>query len=191
MELQGCGSTYLKAFSKYMKSVGRIGGCSYNASSGVKQGASSSCNAFTFYIDKTIAAVNSVGEDDWLNDIHTLLFIWRAKMETKLRKLKDATDELEMAIHPTKSKYILLWMRPKYNLSTLIMSPSTIRTNIYTWEHPSPTTQQPTNIATATSGTAASAQIFIIPHQEQRVPFHHHTEYTTAEKHGWRKPWVL
>ena len=115
LDKKGCGSRFLQAIQQSMqRSTGVIGSETFEATSGVKQGASSSCPLFTFYIDYTVEAVCQEGEDDWLQNLHMVLFMddtvifatSRKKMQRKLAGLKEAADHIDMIIHPTKSEYI-------------------------------------------------------------------------------------
>ena len=56
-------------------SMGLIGNRFFDTSAGVRQGASSSCPLFVFFIDATVEAVNSYGPDGWLGVLHTLLLM--------------------------------------------------------------------------------------------------------------------
>jgi len=97
-----------------MKSTGMIGEAMFRTSQGVKQGGSTSCRAFTAYIDPTIDAVNTYGTDDWLETLHTLLLmddtvVFASSRKTlcdKLYLLKRAADSIGMTIHPTKSQFM-------------------------------------------------------------------------------------
>ena len=83
-------------------------------SSGVHQGACTSCPLFTFFIDETVQAVSQAGPDDWLGDLHLLLFMddtvifssTREKLEEKLYLLKRCTNDIGMSMHPSKSHFI-------------------------------------------------------------------------------------
>ena len=76
LDKKGCGSCFLRAIQQSIqRSTGVIGSETFEATSGVKQGASSSCPLFTFYIDYTVEAVCQEGEDDWLQKLHMLLFV--------------------------------------------------------------------------------------------------------------------
>ena len=114
---KGCGSTFLNALIKSVASCsGIVGNKKFSTSAGVRQGASSSCPLFTFFIDATVAAISAVGPDGWLEDLHCLLQMddtcifatSRDMMMRKLRCLKNCTDDLGMLWHPTKSKFIVI-----------------------------------------------------------------------------------
>lgn len=98
------------------KDSGKIGNETFEASAGVRQGGSLSCPLFTFYIDSTIDAINATGPDDWLEFLHCLLLVddtvvfasTRERLILKLRSLKQSSDLLDMALHPTKSKFLLI-----------------------------------------------------------------------------------
>jgi hypothetical protein len=97
-----------------MAATGTIGNESFDTTSGMKQGGSSSVKLFTAYIDPTIDAVNSLGPDDWLEKTHILLLMddtaimatSREKMAEKLNYLKMKAEEIGMILHPTKCQYI-------------------------------------------------------------------------------------
>ena len=112
---KGCGTIFLMAISAALVgSIGLIGSLFFETSAGVRQGASTSCPLFVFFIDATVEAVNSFGPDGWLGVIHMLLLMddtvifatSKANLEAKLRLLKDSADRLGMVIHPTKSKFL-------------------------------------------------------------------------------------
>ena len=114
LESKGCGTTFLLALRNSMKSTGIIGQESFGTSAGVKQGGGTSCQTFTGFIDPTIDAVNAFGEDDWLEDLHTMLLMddtvilatSRKNLAAKLRLLKNSTDEIGMLFHPTKCQFM-------------------------------------------------------------------------------------
>lgn len=115
LDEKGCGSKYLKALQRSLNgSSCQIGDHVFTTSSGVKQGGSTSCGLFTFFIDPTIESVNSCGLDDWLGSLHTLLLMddtvifatSRERLAMKLAALKRCTDDIGMIIHPTKSQFI-------------------------------------------------------------------------------------
>ncbi len=58
-----------------MDSSGTIGSESFSASAGVRQGASTSCPLFTFFIQSTIDAIATSGPDGGLGNLHTLLLM--------------------------------------------------------------------------------------------------------------------
>ena len=112
---KGCGTTFLMAVAASLIGCMGLIGCEYfNTSAGVRQGASSSCPLFVFFLDATVEAVNSFGVDGWLDTLHCLLLMddtvvfatSKQHLEAKLRLLKDSADKLGMVIHPTKSKYL-------------------------------------------------------------------------------------
>ena len=69
---------------------------------------------FKFYIDGTINSVNLAPDDDWLGKLHCLLLMddaailatSRDSMAYKLHLLQQAVANIEMIIHPNKSKFI-------------------------------------------------------------------------------------
>ena len=114
---KGCGTIFLMAISAALVcSSGLIGSQLFDTSAGVRQGASSSCPLFVFFIDATIEAINSYGPDGWLDTLHTLLLMddtvifatSKAALQAKLRLLKQSADKLGMEIHPTKSKFLAI-----------------------------------------------------------------------------------
>ena len=114
---KGCGTVFLMAISAALVcSSGLIGSQLFNTSAGVRQGASSSCPLFVFFIDATIEAINSYGTDGWLDTLHCLLLMddtvifatSKAALEAKLKLLKKSADKLGMEIHPTKSKFLVI-----------------------------------------------------------------------------------
>ena len=114
---KGCGTIFLMAISAALVgSMGLIGSQYFDTSAGVRQGASSSCPLFVFFIDATVEAINSYGPDGWLDTLHTLLLMddtiifatSKAGLEAKLKLLKRSADSLGMVIHPTKSKFMCI-----------------------------------------------------------------------------------
>ena len=88
LENLGCGSKFLVALQRSMAATGTIENESFDTTSGMKQGGSSSVKLFTAYIDPTIDAVNSLGPDDWLEKTHILLLmddtpLWLHQERTK------------------------------------------------------------------------------------------------------------
>ena len=117
LDQKGCGSTFLQALAASMsQSSGIIGSEMFRTTAGVRQGASTSCPLFTFFIEETIKAVSSAGTDGWLGDTHILLLMddtvilatSRDKMQEKLDLLKSSVDEIGMIIHPKKSRFLCI-----------------------------------------------------------------------------------
>ena len=115
LDSKGCGSKYLKALAACLANTGGVCGKeAFKTTLGVRQGASTSCPLFTFFLDATVDAVNSFGPDDWLDTTHSLLLMddtviiatSRQAMEDKLNLLKQSSDEIGMTIHPTKSQFL-------------------------------------------------------------------------------------
>jgi hypothetical protein len=115
LDRKGCGSKFLKAMASCMsQTAGAIGNELFWATMGVRQGASTSCPLFTFYLDQTVDALNECDPDGWLESLHCLLLMddtvilatSREKMIEKLTVLKRSVDEIGMRIHPTKSQFI-------------------------------------------------------------------------------------
>ena len=73
---KGCGNMYLQAIANSFRNTGNLKGkeqfISYKE---VKQGAANSCALFTFYINETIRKLKEFGEDGFLGDMHSLLFM--------------------------------------------------------------------------------------------------------------------
>ena len=114
LDSKGCGSRFLSAIASTLtNSSGVIGSESFQATAGVRQGASLSCSLFILYVESTIEAVSSSGPDGWLGNLHSLLLMddtavlatSRESMLRKLTALKACTDNLHGEIHPNKSAY--------------------------------------------------------------------------------------
>ena len=112
LENIGCGRNFLLARQHSMNANGVIGTEKF-ATTGVKQGGSSSVKLFTAYIDPTIDAVNALGPDDWFESKHILLLMddkvimatSREKLQAKkLEALKAKADAIGMILYPTKSQ---------------------------------------------------------------------------------------
>ena len=59
LDKKGCGTRYLRAIGESLKqSTGIIGDLTFGASSGVRQGACTSCPLFTYFVDETVQAVS-------------------------------------------------------------------------------------------------------------------------------------
>ena len=115
LDSRGCGSAFLSALqSSYEMTKGQVGSSHFTALSGIRQGLCTSCPLFVLFIEPTIDAISSVGHDDWLGDIHSLLLMddtvvlatSREMMTAKLAALKRCTDNIGMIINPSKSQYI-------------------------------------------------------------------------------------
>ena len=115
LDSKGCGSTFLAALkSSYVMTKGQIGQCNFTSTSGVRQGACTSCPLFTFFIEPTIQAISELGPDGWLGDCHSLLLMddtvilatSRERMAAKLRALKMCVDDIGMIINPIKTQYM-------------------------------------------------------------------------------------
>ena len=97
-----------------MKCQCQIGEVVFQTSVGVRQGACTSSQLFTAFIDPTIDAVHSFGPDSWLGDMHLLLLMddtvvfasSREAMTSKLNLLKNCTENIGMRINAGKSKFI-------------------------------------------------------------------------------------
>ena len=140
LDRKGCGNVFLKALASCLSNtLGLIGRETFCATSGVRQGASTSCPLFTFFLDHTIDVVNQCEPDDWLGSLHMLLFMddtvllatSRQQMEKKLRALKSATDEIGMVIHPSKSRFMCL--NSQSTDKFLLGNVEILHTNLYTY----------------------------------------------------------
>jgi hypothetical protein len=114
---QGCGDRFLSAVGKgLMDNFGVIGDAQFKYSNGVKQGSSTSCSLFTFYLDQTVRAVSTHMPDGFLKDNHILLLMddtvllatSRTAMMQKLRLLHASASNIGMLIHPGKSRYLVV-----------------------------------------------------------------------------------
>ena len=114
---QGCGKKYLAALANSLKnSKNALGSEIFASSAGVKQGAANSCSLFTFYVNSTIKALKSFGNDEYLENFHSLLFMddtvvlatSRNAMQQKLRLLNQEAQSIRMEIHPSKSRYMVI-----------------------------------------------------------------------------------
>ena len=117
LDRRGCGSKFLAALkSSYEKTSAQIGSSSFTATAGVRQGASTSCPLFIFFLEPTIDAVCQLGPDDWLGNLHTLLLMddtvllatSRQQMSIKLATLKRTADAIGMTINESKSQFICI-----------------------------------------------------------------------------------
>ena len=109
----GCGQRFLRAIANTLnRTVGTVGGASFLASAGVRQGGLTSCSLFTFYINSTIRKLNELGPDGFLGNLHSLLLMddtvifatSRTSLRRKLETLIEMCNGLNMQIHPGKSK---------------------------------------------------------------------------------------
>ncbi len=107
-------SCVLSAITKsltFTRSV--IGDNFFDATAGVCQGGSNSCSLFTFFINMTICKIAEYGVEGLLGLLHCLLLMddtvifatSRTAMQRKLSLLMEATNQTNMKMHPTKSKY--------------------------------------------------------------------------------------
>ena len=111
----GCGLRFLRAVTNTLnQTTGSIGGESFLASEGVRQGGLTSCPLFTFYINSTIRKLNELGPDGFLGNFHSLLLMddtvifatSRSSMLRKLETLIETCNGLNMQLHPEKSKFM-------------------------------------------------------------------------------------
>jgi hypothetical protein len=115
MARNGCGKRFLTAICNSLQITQQIINTSkFGTTVGIRQGGATSCSLFTMYINDTIRAINQVGHDGYLQDLHCLLLMddtivfatSRQKLRTKLGLLKSATDVLNMKIHTSKSLFM-------------------------------------------------------------------------------------
>ncbi len=108
---KGCGNKFLQAIGKSMEHTHSvIGSEQFESTMGVRQGGSTSCSLFTFYINCTIESIRSYGRDGFLGGVHSLLLMddtvilatTRQAMYAKLRLLYESTKSINMEIHRKK-----------------------------------------------------------------------------------------
>ncbi len=113
----GCGRVFLSAVARSITVTRNVlGDCYFDATAGVRQGGSTSCSLFTFYINVTIQKIAEFGIDGFLGTLHCLLLMddtvilasSRDAMNRKLLLLMEATKQTDMSVHPTKSKYFAI-----------------------------------------------------------------------------------
>jgi hypothetical protein len=114
---KGCGQRFLDALTGTLKHTANvIGNACFDATAGVRQGGSCSCSLFTLYVDEIVKAINSYGQDGFLNTLHCLLLMddttvlatSRAAMTDKLELLHSCAERIGMEIHPDKSQFIVI-----------------------------------------------------------------------------------
>ena len=114
---KGCGNRFLSAIGNSLKNTyGMIGNRKFGYTRGVKQGSSTSCTLFTLYLDCTIQAVRTYGDDGFLGDCHIMLLMddtvllatSRIAMQRKLELLYNCATDIDMKMHPEKSKFIVI-----------------------------------------------------------------------------------
>ena len=117
LDQRGCGSKFLTALqSSYQKTTAQIGSNFFTATAGMRQGACTSCPLFVFFIEPTIVAVNELGPDSWLGELHSLLLMddtvllasSREQMRAKFTALKVAADNIGMVINNTKTQFLCI-----------------------------------------------------------------------------------
>ncbi len=105
---------FLSAITKtlmFTRSV--IGDSFFDATVGVRQGGLTSCSLLTFYINMTICKLAEYSVDGFLGLLHCLLLMddtvifatSRTTMQRKLSLLMEATNQTNITMHQTKSKY--------------------------------------------------------------------------------------
>ena len=110
----GCGDKFIRAIGYSLKDTfSVIGNTEFKCTSGVKQGSATSCNLFTFYLDHTVRAIRTYGPDGFLEQNHMLLLmddtvLLATSRAAKLVLLYNSTLDINMTIHPDKSKYIVV-----------------------------------------------------------------------------------
>ena len=114
---KGCSNVFLQAIGKTISNtISCLGEEEVRATAGVRQGGSTSCSLFTFYVNETITSVNGYGQDRFLENCHVLLFMddtvvlatSRAAMQDKLDRIYTTASQLELKLHPNKSKYLCI-----------------------------------------------------------------------------------
>lgn len=122
----GCGLRFLRAITNTLnQTTGLIGGESFLASVGVRQGGLTSCSLFTFYINSTIRKLNELGPDGFLGNLHSLLLMddtvifatSRSSMLRKLETLIETCNDLNMQLHPDKSKFMTVHIKDREPLT--------------------------------------------------------------------------
>ncbi len=110
----GCGAVFLSAITNTLKFTRSVKGDRFfDATAGVHQGGSTSCSLFTFYINMTIRKIAEFGFDGFLGLVHCLLLMddtvifatSRRSMQRKFYLRMEATNQTNMTMYPTKSKY--------------------------------------------------------------------------------------
>lgn len=113
----GCGDKFICALGNGLqKNFGIIGNTQFQYRNGVKQGSAVSCNLFTYYLDYTVRAVRTFGDDGFLGENHALLLMddtilmatSRNAMERKLLLLYNSANDINMIMHPEKCKYMVV-----------------------------------------------------------------------------------
>ena len=153
LDKKGCGTKFLKAIqASYNGTCGQIGNDSFPCSAGVKQGAATSCPLFTAFIEPTIEAVKSFGNDGWLENVHIMLLMddtvvvatsWE-RMSSKLDLLINSAEDIGMTINPQKSKFIAVNSdnRTTYRNGNICMSSTDTYTYLGTPISASPISKQ-------------------------------------------------
>ena len=117
LSAQGCGDNFMRAIGCSMEeTLNAISSETFKTTSGVKQSSSTSCALFTFYLDYTIRAVRTFGEDGFLHQDHLLLLMddtvllatSREAMEEKLSILYNSSQDIDMVIHHNKSQFMVV-----------------------------------------------------------------------------------
>ena len=94
----------------------QIGDDIFRSDRGVRQGGSSSCTLFVFYVDPLIKAIKSCDADGWLGDLSCLMFMddttllatSRQAMAEKLQKLIEYCRSYGMSVNTKKTKYMAI-----------------------------------------------------------------------------------
>jgi hypothetical protein len=112
---RGCGQRFLQALTDTLSHTANIiSSTTFETTGGVRQGGPSSCSLFAMYVDEIVKAINCYGNDGFLGKLHCLLLMddtaivasSRQAMQQKLNSLLNASNAINMKIHPEKSQYI-------------------------------------------------------------------------------------
>ena len=111
----GCSQKFLNAiYCTLDNTYSYMGNEVVEAKRGVRQGGSTSCSLFTFYINDTIRAIDAFEPDGFLGHDHILLLMddtvllttTRERMGQKLSLLYQTAVTLGMTLHPSKAKFL-------------------------------------------------------------------------------------
>jgi hypothetical protein len=94
--------------------MSKIGEEIFVTKEGVRQGGSSSCFIFTFFVNPLIRLIKQSPVDGWLGRLHILVMMddtvifatTRESLENKIRKLYEYCEEYGMAINDRKTKFL-------------------------------------------------------------------------------------
>jgi hypothetical protein len=111
----GCGRKYLVAVANTLQKTECIlGDSSIRSTRGIRQGAPISCLLFVFYLALASARLNALGPDGFLQSLHalfqmddTVIFATtREKLQEKLQVFYEVAKELDMRMHPSKTRFM-------------------------------------------------------------------------------------